>query len=66
MGQYGGRESGMSNKYGTVKIKANFASLTERQAGMCFANALYDRDELVKDEIVPVNVIDFDERRRIV
>ena len=33
---------------------------------MCFANTYYDRDQLVKDDVVPAHITDFHERRQMV
>ena len=34
----------------TNKFKPAHASLTESQAGMCFANAIYEREQMVRDD----------------
>ena len=59
------RRSGMSGGEGMGrKYKPAFASLTENQAAMCFANTIYDRDQMVKDDQVPIHVRDFDQRKK--
>ena len=46
--------------------KPSYASFTEGQASMAFAMAIYDREDLVKDEHVPLHITDLDERKEMV
>ena len=38
--------------------------MSHDQASMCFANAILERDQLVKEDQVPMEIRDFDERKK--
>ena len=47
-------------------MKPLYASLTKEQAAYCFGQTIFEKEDQVKDDMIPVHIIDTDKRKKAI
>ena len=50
----------------SFRMKPLYATLTKEQAAYCFGQTIFEKEDQVKDDMIPVHIIDSDKRKKAI